>query len=211
MQIIKIKKTNESHAKFLYDLRNEKYSRKNSFIKTPITWSEHNHWLKSTLKNKKNIFYVFNIRKSNVGFVRLENIYDNTYEVSIACKKKYHNKGIGKFILSKCEKKIKLNAMLFAKVQTKNRASVKMFNSLDYSILNQNSKYKLFYKVIIMENKNNIKNVIKNIEQNRKKNNLNWMDLLNLSFKNNPYQTRKIFKKIYNSDKTINNLSKKLL
>ena len=86
-----------------------------------------------------------------------------------------------------------------------------MFSSLDYSILNKNSKYKLFYKVIIMENKNNIKNMIKNIEQTRKKNNLNWMDLLSLSFKNNPYQTRKIFKKIYNSDKTINNLSKKLL
>ena len=56
-----------------------------------------------------------------------------------------------------------------------------------------------------------ISKVIKDIEAVRKNNNLNWMSLLKLSFKENPEATKKLFNKIYLSDRKINKLSKKII
>ncbi len=53
-------------------------------------------------------------------------------------------------------------------------------------------------------------NIIKNIENIRKRNNTNWMDLLRLSFKYSPKQTAKIMSKIYIDDNKISKLVKKL-
>ena len=52
--------------------------------------------------------------------------------------------------------------------------------------------------------------IIKNIENIRKRNNTNWMDLLRLSFKYSPKQTAKIMSKIYIDDNKISKLVKKL-
>jgi hypothetical protein len=207
---IKAKKATRIHSKFLFDLRNEKICRKNSFFQKKILWPNHAKWFDNILKNKKNIYYIYKLGSFHVGFVRLQNIYENTYEVSIACKKKYQDKGIGSVMLNDCEKKIKINSILFAKVKRGNKKSEKIFDNLHYSLLVKKTNYKLFFKIINVR-KHNVENVIKNIEINRKNNNLNWMELLKVSFLNNPWETRKIFQKIYKSDKVINNLSKKLL
>jgi len=53
-------------------------------------------------------------------------------------------------------------------------------------------------------------NIIKKIENVRKTNNINWMDLLRLSFKLSPKEAKKILNKIYTDDKKISNLLKKL-
>ena len=52
--------------------------------------------------------------------------------------------------------------------------------------------------------------IIKKIENIRKNNNKNWMDLLRLSFKNSPKKTAFIMSKIYKDDKKISLLVKKL-
>ena len=52
---------------------------------------------------------------------------------------------------------------------------------------------------------------INKIEQTRKKNNKNWMDLLRLSFKHNPKGAKKILKGIFVEDKRLNKLVKDLL
>jgi len=63
----------------------------------------------------------------------------------------------------------------------------------------------------------NIKNynyylkIINSIENTRKKNNKNWMDLLRLAFKYNPSESKKILKEIFKEDKKINSLVKKIL
>ena len=53
--------------------------------------------------------------------------------------------------------------------------------------------------------------IINSIEKTRKKNNSNWMDLMILSFKNNPKESKKIVKNIFKEDKKINKLIKKLV
>ena len=52
--------------------------------------------------------------------------------------------------------------------------------------------------------------IISKIENIRKKNNVNWMDILRIAFKNNPKATAKVMSKIYSDDKRIGTLVKKL-
>ena len=64
-----------------------------------------------------------------------------------------------------------------------------------------------------MNKKQNFKyynNLINKIQNTRKKNNVNWMDILRIAFTNSPKATSIIFKRITSCDNEINNLSKKL-
>ena len=64
-----------------------------------------------------------------------------------------------------------------------------------------------------MKKKNKSKNylkIISQIEDIRKKNNANWMNILRIAFKYNPKITAKVMSKIYLDDKRISALVKKL-
>jgi hypothetical protein len=52
--------------------------------------------------------------------------------------------------------------------------------------------------------------IISQIEGIRKNNNKNWMDILRTSFTKAPKRTAKIMSKIYNDDRKISKLAKKL-
>ncbi len=52
--------------------------------------------------------------------------------------------------------------------------------------------------------------IINKIEKIRGKNNTNWMNILRLSFKNDPIATSRILSKIYLDDNRISKLAKKL-
>ena len=52
--------------------------------------------------------------------------------------------------------------------------------------------------------------IIRRIENIRKKNNSNWMNILRLAFQHSPKQSAKIMSKIYISDNRISKLVKKL-
>ncbi len=53
-------------------------------------------------------------------------------------------------------------------------------------------------------------NIIDKIENHRKVNNKNWMDLLRLSFELNQEKTSKIVSNIFEVDKKISDLAKKI-
>ena len=53
--------------------------------------------------------------------------------------------------------------------------------------------------------------IIKKIELIRKKNNVNWMNILRLAFKHSPKESAKIMSKIYVDDSRISKLVKKLI
>ena len=52
--------------------------------------------------------------------------------------------------------------------------------------------------------------IIRKIENKRKKNNINWMNILRLAFKSSPTEAKKIMVKIYQDDTKISKLIKKL-
>ena len=53
-------------------------------------------------------------------------------------------------------------------------------------------------------------NIIDEIEKIRTKNNVNWMDILRISFTHAPEETKKMMKKIDHEDNRISRLVKKL-
>lgn len=61
------------------------------------------------------------------------------------------------------------------------------------------------------KNKKNYLKIIDQIEKIRGKNNINWMNILRLSFEKSPKQAAKILSKIYVDDKRIGKLAKKLI
>ena len=58
--------------------------------------------------------------------------------------------------------------------------------------------------------KKNYLRIISQIEKIRKKNNVNWMNILRIAFKNSPKATAKVMSKIYSDDKKISALVKGL-
>lgn len=56
----------------------------------------------------------------------------------------------------------------------------------------------------------NYQKIIKRIENIRKKNNTNWMDILRIAFKFSPKETAKVMSQIYREDNKIAKLSKRL-
>ena len=63
----------------------------------------------------------------------------------------------------------------------------------------------------IKKTKKNYLKIIDQIEKIRGKNNINWMNILRLSFEKSPKETAKILSKIYVDDKRIGKLAKKLI
>ena len=53
--------------------------------------------------------------------------------------------------------------------------------------------------------------IISQIESIRKKNNVNWMNILRIAFKYSPKTTARVMSKIYIDDQRISSLVKKLL
>jgi hypothetical protein len=58
--------------------------------------------------------------------------------------------------------------------------------------------------------KKNYNKIITKITSARRKNNVNWMNLLKLAIKSSPVQAKKILKKINDEDKKISKLVSKL-
>ena len=61
-----------------------------------------------------------------------------------------------------------------------------------------------------MQSKKYYLSIIKQIENIRKKNNVNWMNLLRLAFNESPEKAASIMAKIYQDDAKISHLVKKL-
>ena len=62
-----------------------------------------------------------------------------------------------------------------------------------------------------MNKKKKPEDIINQIENIRKKNNVNWMNILKISFKYSPNQTARVMAKIYSDDIKISKLVKKLI
>ena len=71
--------------------------------------------------------------------------------------------------------------------------------------------YTLIIKKYLFNKKKKPEDIINQIENIRKKNNVNWMNILRISFKYSPNQTAKVMAKIYSDDIKISKLVKKLI
>ena len=193
MEQINIKKTNISDSNKYFTIRNNSKNRRNSLNTSKIKIEDHNKWF---VKNYKNKYYFTCYKgKSKIGYIRGDLISD-TIIVSIALETQSQNRNIGTQCLKLFEKKINDNCILIAKIKKKNLISIRFFEKNGFSELNSKKNIVTFYKI-----KNNSTNfyldAINEIEKVRKKNNINWMNILRIAFKNSPKETSKVFKQIF--------------
>jgi len=211
---ISIRHARPNDAQFVYETRFDKQSRKYSINSNKIKLSDHKKWFSKKVKSKKDKIYILFKKKDinkKISYVRFDKI-NFFYQVSIAISKKFRGKNLSYLILDQAEKKFnKTNVMLLALVNNKNSQSYKLFNKLNYFPVKKQGKISYFVKILGDRKKiDKYFKVINNIEQARKKNNVNWMDILRISFKSSPTKSAEIFKKITSTDKRINSLSKKI-
>ena len=206
MRQITIKKTNLSDSRKFFSIRNNPSNRKNSLNVSNIKIKNHNEWFYKNY-NKKYYFTCYS-GNSKIGYIRGD-ILGDTIVVSIALDVKSQKKNIGTQCLKLFEKKIKQNCILIAKIKKHNLDSVRFFEKNGFNELNKKGKILTYYK-IKNNSVNHVLEKISNIEKIRSKNNINWMNVLRIAFKNSPKETSKVFKQIHLSDAKINSLTKKL-
>ena len=205
----KIKNISKKYFLDLYHLRNDNKTRSFSQNNKKIRLVDHEKWLRKI--KQKNIYKIFIVLSKNknevIGYVRFKSLKKYS-EVSIAIYKKFRNKGLSKKILLGSERKIKTNFFI-AKVHFRNLKSVALFKSANYKITKHEGKFMTMKKEINKDADKYLK-IIQQIENVRKKNNTNWMDILRIAFRNSPRETAKIMRQIFNEDSKISKLSKKL-
>ena len=206
MNNVKIKKTVKEDSKLFYQLRNDTLNRKFFFNSKNFKFDEHKKWFKNNYN--KNYYFTCFYNKKKIGYIRGENLND-TVLISIAIDQKFRKKNIATKCFELFEKKIKVNSILLAKVIKKNMSSIKFFEKNKFSLLKKDRNILTYYKIRHKDYERYL-NAISKIENIRKGNNINWMNILRVAFTNSPVEASKIFKKIYSDDKTINYLSKKL-
>ena len=206
MNNVKIKKTIIKDSKLFYQLRNNKLNRKFFSNSKNINFDEHKKWFKRNFN--KNYYFTCLYNKSKIGYIRGDKLNESIF-ISIAIDKKFRKKNIATKCFKLFEKKIKVNSILFARVLKKNTNSIKFFERNKFSLLRENKNILTYYKIHHKDYEKYLGAITK-IENIRKGNNINWMNILRVAFTNSPVEASKIFKKIYSDDKTINFLSKKL-
>ncbi len=204
---ILIKKISKSDLGFTFLLRNHKSIRKNFFNSKIISLSDHKKWFLNKIKNKKDFFFLIKNKTNKIGIIRFDK-NEFYFDVSISILPKYQSLNSGSLALRYAENFIK-KGMVISRIKKNNKKSLNFFLKNNYTILSNNNNH-ILYKVL--NNKEIEKNnkLISQIQQIRKKNNVNWMDILRIAFESSPERTKKVFKNIFTDDKNINKLSKKL-
>ena len=207
---IRIKPFTLKDEAFLLKLRNQKSIRFNSTNRAIIGKNDHKIWIRKFVKNKNNKIYIIYLSSKKIGYIRLDNL-DFFNFISIAIIENFQEKGYAYESLIEFEKYFKSNKLIISKIRSNNMKSIALFKKTGYLLINKSSNFLYFckiYKSRIYINKS--LKIINEIEKVRKNNNINWMDILRLSFQSNLEVSKSIFKKITVSDKKINLLSKKL-
>lgn len=194
-------------SKEIWKLRFSEDAKKNFFDNKNISFKEHYNWIKKYHRNKKKIFLIAKHKSIFIGYVRLDYI-NNSAIVSIIVKKAYKNKSVASILLNKAIEKSK-KKIIIAEVKKSNLKSIKFFLKNKFQIERKKKGIIVLMRKQIKKNTQYLK-IIKKIENVRKKNNKNWMDILRLAFKNSPDQASKIFSAIYKDDKKISALAKLL-
>jgi hypothetical protein len=204
---IKLKKAEKEDEYFILKTRNN--NSRYLFNQKLISKNSHSKWFNEKLNSKKTLLLLIYYNKLRCGYIRYD-LKEYIAEISIIINKNYQKKGIGSYALRISEKKLNKNLFLISKVKKNNINSLKMFLANEYQELSREKNEITLFKVLKKKKKDKFIEIINQIEKIRSKNNVNWMDILRLSFEKSPYQARKIFRQITSDDQKIGMLSKKL-
>ncbi|RIK10024.1 MAG: hypothetical protein DCC49_04415 [Acidobacteria bacterium] len=124
----------EDDARFFFELRNEVGVREASFSSEPFSWEHHLDWFERRLASGDPIF-VAQSGGENVGYVRLDSLGDDEYEVSVAVIPEVRGHGIGTSLIKQASEAAEAEGAirLIARIRPGNDASMKAFEAAGYS------------------------------------------------------------------------------
>ncbi|MBE7898985.1 GNAT family N-acetyltransferase [Paenibacillus polymyxa] len=129
---------------FIFNLRNDLDTRKNSFVTDEIPYEEHKNWFEKSLGIKTRKILIAYENKVLVGVVRLDLKSDNEAVISISIDPSLRQKGYANKILCEIESyttswnnEIKV---LTALIKPSNIASIKLFSKRGYAVVSENKE-----------------------------------------------------------------------
>ena len=124
--------------KFVFNVRNNDLSIKNSLNNNPISWEQHCLWYEKTITNVNNLFYIFSLDADLIGYFRA----DESNKVSVALDKKYVGKGLSTEVirLGTIEVVNTRKSVLVAEIKKTNVPSIKSFTKAGYEYHSNYSK-----------------------------------------------------------------------
>lgn len=129
-----LRKATKDDCVFLYELRNEKEVRQNSFCTEEIGFQEHRTWFEKKMQDRNTCIYILEYGEDRIGQVRVD-IAGEEAEISYALCKSARGHGYSKWMLKEAQKNVMEvfgKKKFIADVKEDNIASRKVFQSLNY-------------------------------------------------------------------------------
>ena len=105
---------------------------------TEINWSDHVIWFSNALKSHSRNLFVGEIGDASIGFIRLDEVDDAMFEVSLYLDPDLHGLGLGKGLLLLVEAKAISRSIIDAEILDGNAASSRLFQSAGYAQYDDN-------------------------------------------------------------------------
>ena len=124
-------------AEQLFQWRNEKSVRENSFSMEPIQYEEHMRWFKNALNDTEQFFFILMMNDIAIGQIRVKR-EGNLGIINYSIATQYRAQGYGKKMLILIENyfvQADIQLVLTAYVKAKNIASQRIFEDLGYVLL----------------------------------------------------------------------------
>jgi RimJ/RimL family protein N-acetyltransferase len=205
-----LRKVEQSDLHMLLDWRNDPITRANSNNVERVEVAEHMLFMKKAMDSDHITILVYEEIGIPVGTVRLEKVTKSSKTMALSWTVAPSSRGCGiggrmlKLCLEQFESVLK-DHIVIAEIKEWNEPSKKIAINNGFEFSWKEGKTELY-----KWNPNSDLYLIDEIEKVRGKNNVNWMDILRIAFKYAPEETRKVFKKITDSDDEIGRLSRKL-
>ena len=133
-----LRPANEGDVTLAFQWRNHASTRSVSRDSTEINWSDHLIWFSNALKSHSRNLFVGEIGDASIGFIRLDEVDDAMFEVSLYLDPDLHGLGLGKGLLLLVEAKAISRSIIDAEILDGNAASSRLFQSAGYAQYDDN-------------------------------------------------------------------------
>jgi RimJ/RimL family protein N-acetyltransferase len=211
-QALTIRRAVEADSKDIWQWRNDPTTKANSINSDDVSWENHCVWYQKSLQNPDRFLYIgIDPTDQKIGMCRFD-ISGDEAEVSINLNPAFRNQKLSEPLLISSIRQFykSSNIVLLATIKHFNIASQQCFKKTGFTHISEDSEYKYYQR----HNQANVDvsklKLIDEIESIRSNNNINWMNLLRLSFQIAPEQAKQLFREINADDQRISELFSKL-
>ena len=211
-QALTIRRAVEGDSKDIWQWRNDPTTKANSINTDDVSWENHCVWYQKSLQNPDRFLYIgIDTKENKIGMCRFD-VSGNEAEVSINLNPVFRNQKLSEpLLISSIRQFDKLaNIVLHATIKHFNIASQQCFKKAGFTHISDDSEYRYYQRCSRANADESKLKIIDEIESIRSNNNINWMNLLRLSFQVAPEEAKQLFRKINADDQRISELFSKL-